>query len=39
MGRMAQAGEYKGAIVFLASATSAYMNGSIISLDGGRSTW
>ena len=38
-GRLATPNEYQGALVFLLSRASSYMNGSIISMDGGRSTW
>ena len=39
MSRMASVNEYQGALVFLMSEASAYMNGSVLSIDGGRTTW
>jgi len=39
MQRMANINEYKGSIIFLLSEASSYMNGSIISNDGGRTVW
>ena len=39
LGRLATSDDYKGAIVFLLSDASAYLNGTVIPMDGGRSVW
>jgi NAD(P)-dependent dehydrogenase (short-subunit alcohol dehydrogenase family) len=39
MNRMAKRTEYEGAILFLLSEASSYMTGSVINIDGGRTSW
>ena len=39
MGRLAQADEYQGALLWMLRDASSYLNGSIIAIDGGRTSW
>ena len=39
MGRLASESEYQGTLVWMLSESSSYLNGAIISVDGGRTAW
>ena len=39
MGRMAEQNEYNSTIVYLISDASSYMNGAVLTIDGGRTAW
>jgi len=39
MGRMANANEYQGTLLWMLSDASSYLNGSIVTIDGGRTAW
>jgi NAD(P)-dependent dehydrogenase (short-subunit alcohol dehydrogenase family) len=39
MGRMADSDEYQGVLLWMLSDASSYLNGAVIPVDGGRTTW
>jgi len=39
MGRLAKPNEYQGTLIWILSDASSYLNGAIIAIDGGRSSW
>ena len=39
MGRLARSNEYQGTLIWMLSDASSYLNGSVIAVDGGRSSW
>jgi len=39
LGRMAKADEYQGTLLWMLSDASSYLNGSIVAVDGGRTSW
>jgi len=39
MGRLAHASEYQGTLLWMLSDASSYLNGAVISVDGGRTAW
>jgi len=39
LGRMARLEDYRGAVQFLCSDASAYMNGGVVTMDGGQTVW
>lgn len=39
MGRLAHPDEYQGTIIWMLSDAGSYLNGSVIAVDGGRTTW
>ena len=38
-GRLAKVNEYRGTIIYMLSDASSYMNGAVLSVDGGRTAW
>lgn len=39
LGRMAQKEEYQGTLIWMLSDASSYLNGAVVNVDGGRTTW
>jgi NAD(P)-dependent dehydrogenase (short-subunit alcohol dehydrogenase family) len=39
MKRMARVNDYQGSLIYMLSEASSYMNGSLVSVDGGRTVW
>ena len=39
MGRLARLDEYQGALLFMLSDSSSYLNGAVIPMEGGRTVW
>ena len=39
MNRLANPEEYQGALIWMLSNASSYLNGAVIPIDGGRTTW
>ena len=39
LGRLARSDEYQGTLLWMLSDASSYLNGAVVSVDGGRTTW